>query len=212
MIGSKETLFQTNNSSYKSSVKEGFSKIKGKKGQPKEWVNNIIKFGGKGTTQELEWIGLLDYLENYKKDNNVKSIPREVVEEFLKNNQIKIVNVTKDLNPTEDAQKKALERKRAELREVQDEIDSLNVIKVTLDHLIRNKNSRLKELEDKKYAIKESIRNSEEKNKKTDHTGRKLKGGENYREVLIILEGGREENERLLEKREDELDEVISYI
>jgi hypothetical protein len=51
--------------------------------------------GGKGTSQELDWIGMEDFLNDYLKENGGKSVPKEVVEQYINDNQIEIVDVTK---------------------------------------------------------------------------------------------------------------------
>jgi hypothetical protein len=80
---------------FKSTAKEGLSKIQQKAATPEQWVKMINDKGGKGTSQELEWIGLQDYLNEWKKENNAKSVPKEVVEQYINDNQIEIVEVTK---------------------------------------------------------------------------------------------------------------------
>lgn len=80
---------------FKSTAKEGLGKIQQKAATTEQWVKQIGEKGGKGTTQELEWIGLQDYLNEWKRDNNAKSVPKEVVEQYINDNQIEIVEVSK---------------------------------------------------------------------------------------------------------------------
>lgn len=80
---------------FKSTAKEGLSKLPNNPMTPEAWVKQITEKGGKGTSQELNWIGLNDFLQDYKKENNLKSIPKEVVEQYIADNQIEIVEVTK---------------------------------------------------------------------------------------------------------------------
>ena len=73
----------------------------------KGWINQLTdtqKNGNvKSVNQELEWVGLEDFLNDWAKENNPKNgnIPFEVVEQYLKDNQITITEVTKggDLTP-----------------------------------------------------------------------------------------------------------------
>ena len=65
-------------------------------------LTDVQKNGGiKNVNQELEWIGLEDYLNEYVKENNPKAgnIPSSVVEEYIKSNQIEIVDVSKVQEP-----------------------------------------------------------------------------------------------------------------
>lgn len=71
----------------------------------KGWISqltDIQKNGGiKNVNQELDWIGLEDYLNKYVKENNPKAgnIPSSVVEDYIKSNQIEIVDVSKGYSP-----------------------------------------------------------------------------------------------------------------
>tara|TARA_R110000851_G_scaffold159563_1_gene302809 strand:- start:8545 stop:17787 length:9243 start_codon:yes stop_codon:yes gene_type:complete len=89
---------------WKSTAKEGLSKLTNPKATAEQWVKTITDKGGKGTAQELEWIGLKDFLVDYAKSNNIKSIPKEVVEQYIEDNQIEIVEVTKQDKNTKFSQ------------------------------------------------------------------------------------------------------------
>lgn len=80
---------------WKSTALEGVQKITQKAGTPEQWVKMISDKGGKGTSQELEWIGLEDFLKDFAKQNNLKSVPKEVVEQYIQDNKIEIVEVEK---------------------------------------------------------------------------------------------------------------------
>jgi hypothetical protein len=86
------------NQIWKSTAKEGISKINQKSATPEQWVKMIADKGGKGTTQELEWIGLKDFLTDWVRENKAKSIPKEVVEQYIKDNQIDVVEVQSPVN------------------------------------------------------------------------------------------------------------------
>ena len=66
---------QNGSSFWKSTAQEGLGKINQAKATPEQWVKMITDKGGRGTTQELEWIGLQDFLKDYIKENKVKSVP-----------------------------------------------------------------------------------------------------------------------------------------
>jgi CRISPR/Cas system CMR-associated protein Cmr5 small subunit len=84
---------------FKSTALEGLGKINQKAAKPEAWVKMISEKGGRGTSQELNWIGLSDFLKDYMKENKVKSVPKDVVEQYIKDNQIEIVEVGKtDIN------------------------------------------------------------------------------------------------------------------
>jgi uncharacterized protein YidB (DUF937 family) len=73
-------------------------------------LTDVQKNGGiKNVNQELEWIGLEDYLTSYVKENNPKAgnIPSSVVEDYIKSNQIEIVEVSKGESPSEDEMENA---------------------------------------------------------------------------------------------------------
>ena len=65
------------------------------------WLKQLTdtqKNGGiKNVNQELEWIGLGDYLNSYVKDNNPKAgnIPASVVEDYVRANQVEVVDINK---------------------------------------------------------------------------------------------------------------------
>ena len=66
----------------------------------KGWVNQLTDFqktGEKNVAQELEWLGLEDHLKEWTEENQPKNgnIPYEVVEKYLKDNQIEIVEISK---------------------------------------------------------------------------------------------------------------------
>ena len=55
----------------------------------------ITDKGGKGTSQELQWLGLSDFLQEYQKTNEVKSIPKTVVQNYIDDNQLNVEEVVK---------------------------------------------------------------------------------------------------------------------
>ena len=102
---------------YYSNANVAFSNLKDKNPKNvKGWVSQLTdtqKNGGiKNVNQELEWIGLEDYLNEYVKENNPKAgnIPSSVVEDYIKSNQIEIVDVSKvDNNYEKRKQREFLE-------------------------------------------------------------------------------------------------------
>ena len=92
---------------YYSNANTAFTNLKDKNVKNAQgWMKaltDVQKNGGiKNVNQELEWIGLEDYLNNYVKENNPKAgnIPSSVVEDYIKSNQIEIVDITKTENGT----------------------------------------------------------------------------------------------------------------
>ena len=142
---------------WESTAKKGIGAIQQKAATPEQWVKMITDKGGKGTSQELDWIGLQDYLSEWKKENNSKSVPKEVVEQYIADNQIEIQEVTKGAVESPELDRLYMERGMAiTANQNTDEIDA-----------------KISELE------------SKEKNTKySDYT---LEGGENYREVLLTM-------------------------
>lgn len=134
-----------------STAKKGLEEVTQKAATPQQWVKMIADKGGKGTTQELEWIGLEDYLSKWVKDNKKKGIPKEVVEQYLEDNQLEIVEV-ENAEPNE----------------------------ADIDALL---NDELGEGMTREEAI-EYLKNDQDGVRYSEH---QLKGGENYREILLTL-------------------------
>ena len=91
---------QKEGSSYFSNALKSISNIKEiNPKNPKQWIKaltDVNKNGGiKSVGQELEWIGLEEYLNEWVKDNKKKSIPMDVVEQYINDNRIEIQDVTK---------------------------------------------------------------------------------------------------------------------
>ena len=74
--------------------------------QPIQWIkilSDVQKNGGvAGVSQELSWIGLEDYLNEWQRENKAKSIPQEIVKQYITDNQIEIVEVSKGTLLEED--------------------------------------------------------------------------------------------------------------
>ena len=163
---------------FKSTAKEGLGKIQQKAATPEQWVKQIGEKGGKGTTQELEWIGLQDYLNEWKKENNAKSVPKEVVEQYINDNQIEIVEISKGY-------------KKADESDIKDVSFNSMYWYITLENgaeiPIRDRGytepeAKTKALEE--YNKDQSIARGDNQTKFSQYT---LEGGENYREVLLTL-------------------------
>jgi hypothetical protein len=161
------------------------------------WLKQLTdtqKNGGvKNVNQELEWIGLGDYLNNYAKENNTKAgnIPAFVVEDYIKSNQIEIVDVSKG-------------KPEIDINDLEAEFDgngfnirysgegNLIMPYITLDQIGLTEEDTYEEdfdyysaQEDAKKAAKEEVLDREDGEVK--YSGYKLKGGENYREVLLTM-------------------------
>ena len=141
-------------------------------------LTDVTKNGGiKNVNQELEWIGLEDYLNNYVKENNPKAgnISFDVVNDFIQSNQIEIVDVTKGLKVSElDLIKAGF---TVEEDAVGNSIVFLNGIEVKGEN-DKRLNSFQKDLLGNYYQLDDTA---------TKYSQYQLKGGENYREVLLTL-------------------------
>ena len=131
---------------YKSTAEEGIAKLNLQPSKPDVWAKKIAEAGGKGTAQELEVIGFTDYLNEWMKENKSKSVPKEVAEQYIKDNQIEVVDVTKD-----DKSPKSLEQKKIQ-KEINDRRD---VLSEELDSLL---DLRGDAMEERTELLKESRR------------------------------------------------------
>ena len=78
-----------------SSAVRGVENVTQKSATPDQWIKMITDKGGKGTSQELQWLGLSDFLQEYQKTNEVKSIPKTVVQNYIDDNQLNVEEVVK---------------------------------------------------------------------------------------------------------------------
>ena len=147
-------------------------------------LTDVQKNGGiKNVNQELEWIGLEDYLNDYVKENNPKAgnIPFSVVEDYIKSNQIEIVDVSKG----------------GDFKEVSyQDIDKAELIPNDKygGYYVYYKNGFIDNVygvESIDEAIFQSIRESNfaesDSIQPTKYEAYQLKGGEAYREVLLTM-------------------------
>ncbi len=172
----------------------------------KGWLNQLTdtqKNGGvKNVNQELEWIGLEDYLNSYVKENNPKAgnIPASVVEDYINANQIDIVDVNKG-------------KPEVDINDLDAEFDgngftirysgegNLIMPYITLDQIGLTEEDTYEEdfdyysaQEDAKKAAIEEVSDREDGDVK--YAGYQLKGGENYREVLLTIPAKTIENNK----------------
>lgn len=137
------------------------------------WLKQLTdtqKNGGvKNVNQELEWIGLADYLNSYVAENNTRAgnIPASVVEDYIKANQISIVDVSKGGFSERD---RVIGLRNEAQRE--GNYDLVNFYDEEVLPELRN-------IQNTKYG---------------DY---KLKGGENYREVLLTMPAKTIENDKI---------------
>jgi hypothetical protein len=191
---------------FESSVKRGLSELPNNPMTPDAWVAQISKKGGRGTQEELYVIGVLDknsdgnYVvsQNFKdaigwigdkkvdlKDQKAidgkywKSVPKEVVEKYINDNQIEIIEIVKGESITWEQTDNKWKYKDYEIRFENGEdyaiyydgknfgsYASLDIAKQAMEDYI---NDRTSSLGDTKYS---------------QYT---LEGGKNYREVLLTL-------------------------
>ncbi len=199
----------------------------------KGWISQLTdtqKNGGiKNVNQELEWIGLEDYLDEYVKENNPKAgnIPFSVVEDYIKSNQIEIVDVSKggDLKPVpltfnklnkfdEDDYGSTISSYETIEEVYEDDEVGYQIVKTDEGYYVRDERTdnvyRDNNYENNLFStFEEAVRvaglHLADKNKisteGTKYEGYQLKGGERYREILLTMPGGN----TLLNKLDKEL-------
>lgn len=170
------------------------------------WLKQLTdtqKNGGvRNVNQELEWIGLEDYLNSYVKESNPKAgnIPASVVEDYINANQIDIVDVSKG-------------KPEVDINDLDAEFDgngftirysgegNLIMPYITLDQIGLTEEDTYEEdfdyysaQEDAKKAAIEEVLDREDGEVK--YAGYQLKGGENYREVLLTIPAKTIENNK----------------
>ena len=161
------------------------------------WIKQLTdtqKNGGvKNVKQELEWIGLEDYLNSYVRENNTRAgnIPASVVDDYIKANQITITDVSKgkpeidinDLDAEFDGNGFTI-RYSGQGNFIMPYI-TLEEIGLTDEATFDENFEYYSAQEDaKKAAIKEVLGREDGDVK---YAGYQLKGGENYREVLLTM-------------------------
>ena len=159
--------------------------------QPTQWIKaltNTQKNGGIGGVKlELDWIGLEDYLNTWQKENKSKSIPKEIVEQYINDNRIEIVDVQKtdvaNIRWKEDALGDLQSQGFGyQIRESQwgFELYRRSEFLETFDTLEEAK-QRAIDFENEEVADKEGG---------VKYSRYTLEGGENYQEVLLTLPTG----------------------
>jgi hypothetical protein len=186
---------------YYSNAQEALTNLKDKNPKNvKGWVSQLTdvqKNGGiKNVNQELEWIGLEDYLNEYVKENNPKAgnIPSSVVEDYIKSNQIEIVDVSKGTASDDMSKPEVRDEFYNEAREalaIQEELneESEDILDTWYNNPTDSNFNEVKLLlEDVGVDLSYIYdKNSNEINNATKYSGYQLKGGENYREVLLTM-------------------------
>jgi predicted GNAT family acetyltransferase len=166
------------------------------------WLKQLTdtqKNGGvKNVNQELEWIGLADYLNSYVAENNTKAgnIPSSVVEDYIKSNQIEIVDVSKGNVSTEIPLSGSLFSEINNGENIS-ENELFKVVKefgepLRIYYIGEGKDmivNIVTGLDNVNWSIEEYINKpkSRQQTNDTKYAGYQLKGGENYREVLLTM-------------------------
>ena len=203
-----------NTSGYFSNALSAISNLSDK--NPKNtqgWIKQLTdvqKNGGvKNVNQELQWIGLEDYLNDYVKENSPKAgnIPFSVVEDYIKSNQIEIIDVSKgkpeiDINDLEaefDGSGFKI-RYYGEGRLIMPYI-TLDQIDLTEEDTYEDDFDYYSAQEAAKEAAIAEVLDREDGDVK--YSGYQLKGGENYREVLLTMPN--KEGKNPLHEKRDQL-------
>ena len=160
---------------YYSNANVAFSNLKDKNVKNVQgWMKaltDVQKNGGiKNVNQELEWIGLEDFLNEYVRENNPKNgnIPASVVEEYILSNQIEIIDFSKG--------GKTLSSDVFDIKFEEGEfiVTRNGEYEISFDNEdIANDYIAMTEIRDESDQVK--------------YSGYQLKGGENYREVLLTM-------------------------
>ena len=173
---------------FQSTALMGIDNIKQNAATGDQWMKMISDQGGKGTAQELEWIGLKDFLDGYISENNVKSVPKEVVQQYIRDNQIEINEVqlsgekSKGFDEVEylGLQLEALGYEHTIDMYGQYYVEDLDGNPVEYDGLPDNVKTivnQLGELQDPQYL-------TDNRPQYGSHT---VPGGDNYREILLTM-------------------------
>ena len=164
---SKEFLKFQKTPTFFSNLQEAAKNIKDKnKKNVTGWMNvltDVQKNNGiRNVNQEAEWIGLEDYLNEYTETNQPKNgnIPFEVVKQYVEDNQIEIVEVSKG-----GENGIVTQRSYARNRMVEMGYEESSLTDEDIDSFLSGRN----EIDDTKYSEYQ------------------LEGSERYREVLLTL-------------------------
>ena len=116
---------------------------------PQAWVKQIAEKGGKGTQREIDEIGLLDFLNTYIENSKKKSIPKAVVEEYIRDNSLVIQEIIKDATQDIKLKFKPLPTSSAIYNESYDFLEkdktSQEIAKSKFEEQVENVNSLLKQ-------------------------------------------------------------------
>ena len=178
---------------YYSNANSAFSNLKDKNVKNIQgWMKaltDVQKNGGiKNVNQELEWIGLEDYLNNYVKENNPKAgnIPSSVVEDYIKSNQIEIVDVEKKSwsEDTTDVIAKLEKKHNITITIDENPMDGSPMLDLGGEGIDDLSDDELTDLENE---IKDELFTRPEFEDYTKYANYQLKGASNYREILLTM-------------------------
>lgn len=208
-----EMFSQYSNRLFESNAALALQRITQEKATPDQWVKMISDNGGRGTAQELNWVGLKDFLTDYAKENNTKSIPKEVVEQYILDNRINIERVQ-----LSDPEVENLGDLETELMELGYEFDQgmdgeLAIFDITgepveFDSLPEN----AQDLAQRIGAVLDT-----DSNEGSLYGDIVVPGGKNYREILLTLTDRGQENrieayKNQLERIEIDLEGVLDQM
>ena len=228
---------------FKSTAKEGLSKLPNNPMTPEAWVKQITEKGGKGTQEELYVIDVLDrkeigknskgepiyeYFPSQKfkdaigwigdkkinpKDQKAvegkywKSVPKEVVEQYINDNQIEIVEVSKSKTPTKkDLENIGFSFYKEEGRFVIEIPKNTNPEDYGFPRIVGNSYEQV---------IQIALDVSEidiAKKFDTKHSQYTLEGGENYREVLFTLPNNKKSDQKFYKKEHFDEANILAHL
>ena len=183
-----KTIYPTGQKTFVSNALTGLDKVNQKSATPAQWVKMISDNGGKGTAQELGWIGLEDYLKEWMQENKAKSIPFEVVKKYINDNQIEIAQVTKgdtaDITWKDNGYGFIVSQQY--VYEIRPDYGKYELYRglglISIHDTLEEAKNKAVEFENKEAANKVGG---------VKYANYTLEGGKNYREVLLTLPKGK---------------------
>lgn len=217
---------------FKSTAKEGIAAIQQKSATPEQWSKMIADKGGRGTSQELDWIGLNDFMQEWMRENNAKSVPKEVVEQYINDNQIEIVEISKGANEdTVESIDEQQESLRSEIEEHKTRFRDLTGFEISQDMdgswnpIDPNDPQAIIDYDALSPEAQEALDNFQQaqedlmfsdaqdfEESETRHGSWTLEGGENYREVLLTLPNNRKSDQKFYEKRHFREGNILAHL
>ena len=177
-----KALFQ-GDALWHSNTERALNGITNKEGKPEEWKSWLAKNGEKGTSSEMDFLGLDEFMADYIKENKTDKVPKQAIQQFVQDNQIEIKEV--ELNYKE----------RSMLMNTISDLNEKDIaLKDELEALAQTDENqkRIKEITKEREGIineigkaYDRINSTELKDSEPYFTPRTLNQGRDYREILL---------------------------